>query len=230
MNIEDQEGVIKFTLDFEPKSVLEIKDLGTLIAWRTVLHRLAMIGQDPERYGGLGFGNISQRIEAAPATRKGLNRFVISGTQTGAAERLNDSHFCIITGSSIRNNRIVAEGPVKPSSEALTHAAVYRCHPDIRFVMHVHSPELWRATRRLGIPSIGTTIAYGTPEMADQVHNLIRSLGRPCAGIFSMLGHEDGIVSYADSAETAGNLLIDTLARALAFEQACGRPDDAKGE
>jgi hypothetical protein len=216
MSMKDREGVIKFDLIFEPKPVPENRDLKTLIAWRAVLHRLGMIGQDPERYDGLGFGNISQRIEEQPATRSRTTRFVISGTQTGAAQRLTDREFCVVTAFSIRNNRIVAEGPVKPSSEALTHAAVYDCNPAIFFVMHVHSPELWRATPKLGIASIEKTIAYGTPEMADAVCNLIASSGN-CAGIFSMLGHEDGIVSYADSAQTAGNLLIDALASALAL-------------
>ncbi|MCI0653289.1 MAG: class II aldolase/adducin family protein [Methylococcaceae bacterium] len=215
--MKEQEGVIKFDLVFEQKPFPETLDLRTLIAWRTLLYKLGLIGQDPRRYGGLGFGNISQRIEEAPDAGDGMSRFIISGTQTGSAERLDDDQFCIVTAASIRENRIVAEGPVKPSSEALTHAAVYHGRPEVRVVMHVHSPELWRATHRLGIPSIGRTVAYGTPEMADRVHDLISSPGKPSAGIFSMLGHEDGIVSYANAAESAGNLLIDALARALTF-------------
>jgi Class II Aldolase and Adducin N-terminal domain len=217
MSISDQEGVIKFDLVFTQKPFPECVGLETLIAWRAVLHRLQMIGQDPQRYGGLGFGNISQKIDQAPAAGNQTSRFVISGTQTGATQRLDRTRFCTVTGFSIRQNRIVAEGPVKPSSEALTHAAVNHCHPDIRFVMHVHSPDIWLATQRLGIPSIGKPIAYGTPEMADAVRNLILAQGSPSTGIFSMLGHEDGIVAYANTAETAGNLLIDTLARALIF-------------
>ncbi|MCI0655165.1 MAG: class II aldolase/adducin family protein [Methylococcaceae bacterium] len=221
MTSQDLEGVIKYELAFEHKPFAKTGNLETLIAWRAVLHRLGLIGQDPQRYGGLGFGNISQKIEQAPATRPEKCRFTISGTQTGAAERLNESQFCLVTASCIRRNRIVAEGPVKPSSEALTHAAVYHCHPDIRFVMHVHSPEIWPATHSLEIPCIAQTIAYGTPEMAQAVQHLIVSLGNPCEGVFSMLGHEDGIVAYANSAEIAGNLLIDTLVRSLTFK----RPD-----
>lgn len=218
MSIEELEGVIKYDLVFVQKPVADTGNLRTLIAWRTVLHRLGLIGQDPERYGGLGFGNISQKIEPGPASQGGKHRFVISGTQTGTEERLNESRFCIVTDSCIRRNRIVAEGLVKPSSEALTHAAVYQCDLELRFVMHVHSPEIWRATQRLGIPYIEARITYGTPEMATAVQDLIRSRGNSHHGIFSMLGHEDGIVSYAERAENAGNLLIDRLARSLAFE------------
>ncbi len=217
MNNHEPEGVIKFDLDFKQTPFPETRDLRALIAWRAVLHRLRLIGQDPLRYGGLGFGNISQKIVEKPVSAEGMHPMIISGTQTGAEERLDETHFCIVKESSIWHNRIVAEGPVKPSSEALTHAAVYCCDPEIRFVMHVHSPEIWCATQKLSIPSIAKTIAYGTPAMADAVYDLILSQGNPATGIFSMLGHEDGILSYGITAENAGNLLIDTLARALAF-------------
>ncbi|MGH8499466.1 MAG: class II aldolase/adducin family protein [Methylococcales bacterium] len=219
MSIQDLEGVIKYDLAFEYKPFAKTGNLETLIAWRAVFHRLGLIGQDPQRYGGLGFGNISQKVEQASTTQRGKSRFTISGTQTGAAERLNESQFCLVTDACIRRNRIVAEGPVKPSSEALTHAAVYHCHPDIRFVMHVHCPEIWQATQMLGLPFIAQTIAYGTPEMAKAVQHLILSLGKPCEGVFSMLGHEDGIVSFANIAEIAGNLLVDTLVRSLTFKR-----------
>jgi Class II Aldolase and Adducin N-terminal domain len=227
MNRHEQEGVIKFDLDFKPAPFPATRDLRTLIAWRAILHRLRLIGQDPLRYGGLGFGNISQKILEFPIGADGTHPMIISGTQTGAMEWLNATQFCMVTAASIRHNRIVAQGPVKPSSEALTHIAVYRCHPEIRFVMHVHSPEIWRATQILGIPWTAETIAYGTPAMAIAVHDLIQSQGSPPTGIFSMLGHEDGIVSYGITAESAGNALIDTLARALALAQAT-RPDCGK--
>ncbi|MGH8476402.1 MAG: class II aldolase/adducin family protein [Methylococcales bacterium] len=213
MNIHDREGVVKYELVFEHKSSLDAANLDTLIAWRTVLYRLRLIGQDPERYAGLGFGNISQKLET-PVTSGAKCRFAISGTQTGTAERLTWSQFSIVSDFCIRRNQIVAEGTVKPSSEALTHAAVYQARPDIRFVMHVHSPEIWQASLELDIPAIDRTIAYGTPEMARAVQSLVLSRENPF-GIFSMLGHEDGIVAYADRADIAGNLLIDTLADAL---------------
>jgi Class II Aldolase and Adducin N-terminal domain len=215
MNSENLEGVIKFELMHTRKSFPASTDLDTLIAWRAVLHRLRLIGQDPRRYGGLGFGNISQRIEHVPAGSNQEPRFVISGTQTGAAEHLDLTQFSTVTGFSIPENRIIAEGPVKPSSEALTHAAVYHCRPDIRFIIHGHSPDIWRATHSLSLPCIEKSIAYGTVEMADAVQNLIQSQGSHTTGIFSMLGHEDGIVAYASEANAAGNLLVETLVRAL---------------
>jgi L-ribulose-5-phosphate 4-epimerase len=212
----EREGVIKYELVFERKPLPDIPNLASLIAWRAVLHRLRLIGQDPARYAGLGFGNVSQRVESPTSNHS--DQFVISGSQTGLPERLSKDRLCLVTDSSIRDNRIVAEGLVKPSSEALTHAAVYGCNPAIRFVMHVHSPEIWRSTRRLSLANIGSAIAYGTTEMADAVRDMVLSQESEPSGIFSMLGHEDGIISYADSAKTAANLLTDALARALAFD------------
>lgn len=223
MSIEDREGVIKYDLVFERKSIQQPLDLSGLIAWRTVLHKLKLIGQDPQRYRGLDFGNISKRIGQGNSLESTMNRFVISGTQTGVAERLANDQFCIVTESCIRQNRIVAEGLIKPSSEALTHASVYRCHPDIHYVMHVHSPDIWRTTKQLSTSFIEKTIAYGTPAMADAVQKLILSQESCPSGFFSMLGHEDGILSYGNSAEIAGRLIIDALTRSLSLSLDCSR-------
>lgn len=218
MNPDDIEGVIKYGLDFERKSIHKPLDLSKLIAWRSVLYKLKVIGQDPLRYEGLGFGNISGKLEQDSTKTNGENRFVISGTQTGATEFLAGKQFCIVTQACIRQNHISAEGLVKPSSEALTHASVYRCHPEIQFVMHVHSPDIWQATRRLRIPYTDKNVAYGTPEMARSVRSLIQTEGRSTSGIFSMLGHEDGIVAYSDSADNCGKLIINALVRSLSLK------------
>jgi hypothetical protein len=34
-----------------------------LNAWRKIMYMTALIGQDPARYGGYGFGNISCRLD-----------------------------------------------------------------------------------------------------------------------------------------------------------------------
>ena len=80
---EGQEGVVQFKLTFLPADPLPASMLGNLNAWRQILYRLGLIGQDPHRYGGLGFGNVSIRLESGNA-----NSFIISGTQTGGLDRL----------------------------------------------------------------------------------------------------------------------------------------------
>lgn len=211
----EPEGVTKYQLEFSVTPARKFHGFNQLNAWRTLFHRLRLIGQDPNRYDGYGYGNISRRMEPLDAPFQPI-RFIISGTQTGQLERLSVGHYCTVLESDPRRNRVIAEGPVKPSSEALTHAAVYASNDQIRYVLHVHSPEIWSQTGRLRIPSIPRHVAYGTPEMADAVGRLLRSGDIQDRPIFSMLGHEDGIVSFGRTLEQASQALIRYLALALA--------------
>ncbi len=213
-NTAEREGVIKYDLVFSPRPPLPLETLATLNAWRTILYRLHLIGQSPQRYDGFGYGNISQRLEHT-GTVGSMHSFVISGTQTGATETLQPSQFCLVTQAHPKQNRILAEGPIRPSSEALTHASIYQSSSQIEFVMHVHCPEIWHNTETLNIPRVDKTVAYGTPEMAVEVERLVQTHSTKDKGVFSMLGHEDGIVSYGHTARLAGNALINTLISAF---------------
>ena len=97
--------------------------------------------QDPARYDGLAFGNISCRAPAG---------FVISGTQTGAT-----AHYCPATwpGSKNLTSTTTASRQAAlhtPSSEAMTHGQIYRELPAVNAVVHVHSPLIWRHAERSG--------------------------------------------------------------------------------
>ncbi len=213
-NPATQEGVIKYGLEFYSKAPTSPDRLTTINAWRTVLHRLRLIGQTPERYDGYGYGNISQRITNS-GTPSPEDTFLISGTQTGSIETLIAAQYCTITLAEPLQNRIVAEGPIKPSSEALTHASIYQTDSHVESVMHVHSPEIWRKTEALKLQCTGKTIEYGTLEMATEVSRLVKSNRNKHASIFSMLGHEDGIIAYGRTASLAGQILLDTLVRSF---------------
>jgi len=210
----EQEGVTKYHLEFFPSPARTFPGLGRLDGWHTLLYRLRLIGQDPTRYGGLGYGNISQRISPFDSSLQPL-RFIISGTQTSHLERLGGEHFCTVLAADPHHNRVVAQGPVKPSSEALTHAAVYALNEQIRYVLHVHSHEIWSETQQLKIPATPHDVPYGTPQMAAAVHRVLRSVDIENCPIFSMLGHEDGIVSFGRTLDEAGHILIRYLALAL---------------
>lgn len=175
------------------------------------MHQLRLIGQDPGRYGGIGFGNVSCRAPAADAGARGL--FLVSGTQTGHLPVLGAEHYSLVTRADVAANRLEAEGPVAPSSESLTHAMLYALDARIGCVLHVHSPEIWRAADRLGLPTTPAGAAYGTPAMAEAVARLYRD-GRLHSGLFVMAGHEDGVVAFGDSAEVAGRALVSILERA----------------
>ena len=74
------EGFIKFELEFSPAPPRPADELCKLNAWRGILYRLGLIGRDPARYGGAGYGNVSHRLAMSGAEPC----FIVSGSQTGA--------------------------------------------------------------------------------------------------------------------------------------------------
>jgi len=210
-----EEGVIKFDLQYTASGTVAYNALSELNAWRHILWQLALLGQDPERYAGYGFGNVSQRIPPLDAPA-GKRRFIISGTQTGGMETLDPSHYAVIKAYDTETNRVIAEGPVKPSSESLTHGMIYNLDTDIHAILHVHSPSIWQQASALNIPVTDAAIAYGTPEMACAAERLFRDTNVLHQGIFSMGGHKDGIVAFGMTAGEAGNILLNALAKSYA--------------
>lgn len=201
----EQEGVIKFDLRHRDQPLGKV-DMAELRSWRLLLHRLGLVGQAPDRYGGLGFGNISMRMQAG---------FLVSGSQTGGQDDPGPEGYALVTGWSIAENMIESMGEVPPSSESLTHAGVYELLPDIRYVFHVHSPDIWQArlNGESDLPVTGADVAYGTPAMAQEVARVCA--GRSVPNGFVMAGHEDGVVTYGANAEDAGLLLVRLLAAAM---------------
>jgi L-ribulose-5-phosphate 4-epimerase len=182
----ETEGVIKFNLTFRIDRVVGV-DVVELSAWRTVLKDLGLLGQIPGRYDGYGFGNISQRCSSG---------FVISGTQTGELDAVTLDDYAVCETWDLQRNAVDAKGAVKPSSESLSHASIYDVHESVTCALHAHSPDIWRNSVELGISVTDESVAYGTPEMAKEVRRLITDMGSP--GIFSMGGHEDGVLPSGD--------------------------------
>jgi len=214
--VHEQEGVIKFKLDYEsgpPSGHAEA--VRTLSAWRRLMVLAGLMGQAPDPYDGYGFGNISCRVPpyyAPPRARL----FLISGTQTGRLSDLGPEHYALVSACAPRENRVCALGPVLPSSESMTHGAVYAQDPGIRFVIHGHSPDIWGQARVLGLPVTREDVPYGTPEMAREVQRLFHDTDVRRLGVFAMGGHLDGIVAFGATAREAGAALMDCLARAFA--------------
>ena len=208
MNIPEQEGVIKYRLDYQSSPPRAYPEVAELNAWRTILFQLGLIGQDAGRYDGLAFGNVSFRLDDTP-------QFVITGSQTSGLRHLTAEHFSAILSADPSRNHIVAEGAMKPSSEALTHAAVYAASGEVKAVVHVHSPIIWRHYQALALPAVDAAIRYGTPEMAEAVLTLFARNLLSEKPVFVMRGHEDGIVSFGHSITEASLMLIKTLALAM---------------
>jgi len=202
------EGVIKFNLDFHPGPAPDNEVIAGVNRWRQRLFELQMIGQDPDRYEGYGFGNVSIR---------GEDGFWITGTQTGGLERLGAEHYVLVAGADTDRNAVTAIGPLRPSSEALTHASLYLENAAVGSVLHVHAPALWRKAEALGLPCTAASIAYGTPQMSDAVARLYRTSAATGQRLFAMGGHEDGLVAFGATPDEAGGAIEAALVKLAAL-------------
>jgi hypothetical protein len=203
------EGVIKFRLSFRPAPPPRHRNLSKLEGWRRLLFRLGLIGQRTDRYGGLAFGNVSLRT--------GAGRFLVSGTQTGGHTCLSAAEYARVEAWDLPSNYIRAAGAIRPSSEALSHAALYQADRAIGSVLHVHCPELWNAAiqKRLAIPVTPAELAYGTAELATALQALV---GRNATAVVCMGGHQDGLLAYGASPDAAATELLRQFAAVLAAE------------
>jgi len=224
-----EEGVIRFEVDHETRP-LEERVFGdtarALAAWREVLARLGLIGRDAARYHGLGYGNVSARVPPFGDVGRGQRRFLVTGSQTGGRAGLTLDDFCLVERYDVVRNQVRSRGHVPPSSESLTHAAIYDIAPTARVVLHGHAPELWRHARALGLPVTIAEARNGTPDMALEVQRLYRQSTLSGTGILAMGGHEDGVIAFGDTAEVAGATLVRSLARALTL---AGAPQSHSG-
>lgn len=211
MNTHLEEGVIKFNLKYTRAELPDTVSLDVLNYWRAILRERDLIGQDPERYDGYGYGNVSQRLDTQPSGR-GRRSFIISGTQTGHLDRTDRDHYTVVETYDTSSASVVARGPVKPSSESLTHGMIYDMDEEMHVVLHVHSPDLWNNATALGIPITDAKVPYGTPAMAREVERLFCESDVRNKRIFSMGGHLDGIVSFGVTAQEAGEVLLSALA------------------
>ncbi|HSJ49487.1 MAG TPA: class II aldolase/adducin family protein [Gammaproteobacteria bacterium] len=203
------EGVIKFQLQFTPGSLPDGLPLAELIAWQRIMQKLGLLGRDPDRYGGLAYGNLSLRLEN--------NGFVISASQCADRPRPTAKDYCLVTAWDCARNRLVAQGPAHPSSESLTHAALYDAEPTIGCIIHGHSPEIWQRREALRLASTRPEVAYGTPAMASEMVRLYREHGFRGRGTLAMGGHQDGIVSFGRTCDEAGWEMVRALRKALSL-------------
>jgi hypothetical protein len=201
--VTDSEGVIQYRLDHADGPLPGDADYTGLFDWFARCRQQDLLGRDPRRYGGYAYGNISVRA---------ADGFVISGTQTGGRPHLERGDLAWVRHFDSTANTLTAQGPARPSSEAMTHGEVYAALPAVGAVIHAHSPALWRTADSLGLPVTAAEAGYGTPAMAGEVRRLL--LATPQAGVIAMGGHEDGIIAYAATMQEAGERLLDALARA----------------
>jgi ribulose-5-phosphate 4-epimerase/fuculose-1-phosphate aldolase len=162
------------------------------------MYDAGLIGFDKKL--NVGYGNISIRHPENPA------QFIISGTQTGHFADLTSEDYTLVTAYDIPANHLHCKGPIKASSESLTHAAVYELNPAFQAVIHIHSLPMWEKLLHQA-PTTSVDVPYGTPEMAFEVARLYRETTLPEEKLFAMAGHQDGLVAFGESLEEAGGRL-----------------------
>ena len=199
------EGVIKFKLTLKRAPAPEMNQVIALEKWRALFFKLGLIGEYPSEK--IGYGNLSSRLSK--------RTFIITGSQTGHLAHLQAHHYAKVIECDLKKGSVTAEGLIPPSSESLTHFAIYEANPLILYVFHVHHQKLWEMLKLGDFDSINNDIPYGTQEMAAAAGKL---LWNKSSGIFVMKGHEDGIISYGSTAEEAGKIILE-LYRKLAIRQ-----------
>lgn len=201
------DGEIKFrqqhVLAEPPRSI----HLVELRSWRNRLHQWKLLGVYPD---GIGYGNVSHRL---PPTGDRA-RFVISGTRTGRQDYLWESAFTTVTDFNVAENLVVSQGQIRASSESMTHGVIYEADPSIQFVFHVHCPLVWEQRQALGLIETSADVPYGTPEMANQVRELFHDTDVLQRRVFAMAGHQDGLVSFGQTAVEAGSIFRKLLTQA----------------
>lgn len=194
------EGVIKFKYQLKPSKDIEEKDFIEIEKWRAILFKMGLIGEYPIEK--VGYGNISKRLIPMQES------FIITGTQTGKLPHLNGSHYTKIIKSDLKKMSLTAIGPIAPSSESLTHHAIYHTNQHINYIFHIHSEKLWNYMLENNFEATPDHIEYGTNEMANAAQSCIA--GKEF-GIFAMAGHQDGIMAYGTTAEQTGKVILDLV-------------------
>ncbi|MFK8103205.1 MAG: class II aldolase/adducin family protein [Saprospiraceae bacterium] len=198
------EGYIKFDLQWDQTEAFPSADLSALNDWRDQLYALHFLGAYPD---GIGFGNISQRIDE--------RQFYISGSTTGNFAQLSTAHYAKVIDFDLDKNFVHCEGPIKASSESMSHAVIYQTCPSVNAVFHLHHKVLWKKLL-YQVPTTAANIKYGTPAMAYEIIRLLQSEQlREQDKFFVMAGHEEGIFTFGESLAEAGKKLLQSYQKLI---------------
>ena len=214
----DVEGLIQFELKrvkTRRKVFNEAPHALRLVKWRQLLVKIGWMGQDPKRYDGLGFGNLSIRIGAKllpPEHRS----FLISGSQTGHLKHFSSMDCAVVTDFSLKTHALSYFGERKPSSEALSHAAIYAAQPSVNVCIHAHCPTIWQRRETVSDLCIASQSKYGTADMSRSIYTSLQMKNIDKPALLSMSGHRDGVMAFGKDFETTFNRLTKAYLNAVA--------------
>lgn len=186
----NDEGYIKFNPTWKKQAIdIDSALVDKINEIRAKLIEKNWIGLTKE---GIGFGNISVRIE-------NTSEFLITGSATGGTEKLLKSDFAIVKSTNIQKNSLQCKGETIASSESMSHAIFYQQIPAINAVIHIHDSKIWSQFENK-LPTSDLNASYGTQEMALSIQNTI---SKDTSGIIIMGGHRDGIIAYGQNLNQA---------------------------
>ncbi len=191
------DGYIKYNICWTPEQPVIPEWIEEVNFYRNLLYKKNLIGEDM----GIGYGNISIRhpIESS--------WFIITGTQTGKEKKLDNTHYCSVTYCDFSKNKLYCKGPIKASSESLTHGIVYKTNMCCKAVMHVHHSYLWKKLLN-SVPTTHKEVQYGSIGMVNEVGKLVSKMPNPESGLIAMAGHENGLISFGNTLRKALSPLL----------------------
>jgi L-ribulose-5-phosphate 4-epimerase len=187
---------VKFSCHRVAAGIASFGGLAELNACRRKLLDLRLIGVDPS---GIGFGNLSVRDGAT-------DKFYITGSATGGIPELTLADCAKVVTCDFKMNRVRYEGSALPSSESLTHAAIYKSDATAGAVIHCHDSKLWAPLLNQA-PTTSKAAEYGTPQLAYEIMQLFTGTNVQ-RKIVVMAGHEGGIVTFGNDLEEAFAVLM----------------------
>ena len=188
---------VKFTYERARPDIAPFEAIAELNACRRKLLQQRLIGLDAN---GIGFGNLSVRDGVS-------GNFYITGSATGGLPELTPTDCVRVVAYDFARNWLRYEGAAIPSSESLTHAAVYESDAATGAVIHCHASKLWTALLNQA-PTSSKAVDYGTPEMAYEMARLFKVTDVRTRKILVMAGHKGGILVFGRNLEEAFGVLM----------------------
>lgn len=196
------EGAVKFNCYWKQTgSIISDEQYEIINYWRDVLYNMDLIGAYEN---GVGFGNVSMRMA------KNSKKFIITGSSTGEISELEPGHYVRVDSFNIDNNAVQCTGPLKASSESLTHAAIYSADPDVNAIVHVHNLDMWNHLIHEA-PTTNPSMDYGTVGLANDILRLFSESDVIEKRIIIMAGDRAGILTFGNDVDEAVNVLLSYL-------------------
>lgn len=220
---DPSEGIIKFACHWQQYALYKCERAHAVLDVRNQLWNRGLVGAAAD---GTGYGNVSsavsldEALELAPHMAErvqsryhaGQRCFLVTGSQTGREAVLADSGLALVLEWSLAANELACAGPVRASSESLTHAALYEADSRIGGVVHVHAPWYWEHWPE-NAPRTAADVHYGTPAMGYEIQKIWRETGAALSGAVCMGGHRDGLLAWGPTVVQALETLLTMLAR-----------------